>query len=63
MAIELIATIKPKNNGTFPIAEAEDISVDEKGTRLSEKLKELESSSGGSGTSATVDEKNETLKL
>ena len=25
MAIELISTIKPKNNGEFPIAEANDI--------------------------------------
>lgn len=34
MAIEVIATIKPKNNGDFPIVEATDISVDENGTRL-----------------------------
>ena len=25
MAIELISTVKPKNNGTFPIVEANDI--------------------------------------
>lgn len=38
MAIEVISTIKPKNNGTFPIVEAKDISVDENGMRLDEKL-------------------------
>ena len=41
MAIEVIATIKPKNNGTFPIVEAKDISVDENGARLDEKLAKL----------------------
>lgn len=39
MAIEVISTIKPKNNGDFPIAEAQDISVDGNGTRLSDRLK------------------------
>ena len=39
MAIEVISTIKPKNNGDFPVAEAKDVSVDEKGTRLDDKLK------------------------
>ena len=34
MAIEVIATIKPKNNGDFPIVEAQDVSVDNNGTRL-----------------------------
>lgn len=41
MPIEVIATIKPKNNGTFPIVEAKDISVDENGARLDEKLAKL----------------------
>ena len=41
MAIEVIGTIKPKNNGSFPIVEAKDVSVDENGTRLSEKLSNL----------------------
>ena len=41
MAIEVISTIKPKNNGSFPIVEAKDVSVDENGTRLSEKLSNL----------------------
>ena len=39
MAIEVISTIKPKNNGDFPVAEAKDVSVDENGTRLSNRLK------------------------
>ena len=38
MAIEVISTLKPKNNGDFPIAEAKDISVDDNGTRLVDKL-------------------------
>lgn len=49
MAIEIISTLKPKNNGTFPIAEAADIAVDENGTRLDAKLREL-SENAGSGT-------------
>lgn len=49
MAIEIISTLKPKNNGTFPIAEAKDITVDENGTRLDAKLTELANNSGGSG--------------
>lgn len=36
MAIEFIDTIKPKNNGTFPIVEAVDIDMGD-GTRLSDK--------------------------
>lgn len=39
MAIEIISTIKPKNNGNFPIVEAKDITVDKNGTRLDDKLK------------------------
>lgn len=41
MAIEVIGTLKPKNNGSFPIAEAKDIVVDDNGTRLDEKLLEM----------------------
>ena len=41
MAIEVIATIKPKNNGSFPIVEAKDVSIDENGTRLSEFLSNM----------------------
>lgn len=50
MAIEIISTLKPKNNGTFPIAEAKDIDVN--GKRLDTKLAELEENagSGGGGT-------------
>lgn len=40
MAIEIISTLKPKNNGKFPIAEAQDISVDDSGTRLDAALLE-----------------------
>lgn len=58
MAIEVISTIKPKNNGSFPIAEADDIAVDENGTRLSAKLKEL-----ASGVKAEVEESEEILIL
>jgi hypothetical protein len=47
MAIEIISTLKPKNNGSFPIAEAKDITVDENGTRLDAKLTELANSTGG----------------
>lgn len=49
MAIEVISTIKPKNNGAFPVLEAKDISVDENGTRLDEKLENL------AGTTPTFD--------
>lgn len=35
MAIELISKIKPKNNGTFPMVDAEDVEMPD-GTRLSD---------------------------
>nr|DAO52659.1 MAG TPA: hypothetical protein [Caudoviricetes sp.] len=44
MAIELIDTLAPKNNGTFPMVNAKDVDVD--GKRLPEKLKELEAAAG-----------------
>jgi hypothetical protein len=47
MAIEIISTLKPKNNGTFPIAEAKDIDVN--GVRLDEKLENMGTGGGGSG--------------
>lgn len=43
MAVEVIATIKPKNNGNFPIVEATDVDVN--GTPLNEVLEEM-----GNGT-------------
>jgi hypothetical protein len=49
MAIEIISTLKPKNNGSFPIAEAKDITVDENGTRLDAKLTELANNAGSGG--------------
>lgn len=49
MAVEVISTLKPKNNGRFPVAESCDISVDSKGTRLDAKLLDLEMN-GGSGS-------------
>lgn len=54
MAIEIISTLKPKNNGTFPIAEAKDIDVN--GKRLDTKLAELEENagSGGGGTGGGI---------
>lgn len=56
MAIEIISTLKPKNNGTFPIAEAKDITVDENGTRLDAKLTELANNAGsGSGGSYVLE--------
>lgn len=39
MAIELIDTLAPKNNGDFPMVNARDVDVD--GTRLPQKLDEL----------------------
>ncbi|PLS24206.1 hypothetical protein BLI708_08645 [Bifidobacterium imperatoris] len=44
MAIELIDTLAPKNNGAFPMVNAKDVDVD--GKRLPEKLKELETAAG-----------------
>ena len=37
MAIELIDTIKPKNNGSFPIVEIGDVGMPD-GTKLDEAL-------------------------
>jgi hypothetical protein len=47
MAIEIISTLKPKNNGSFPIAEAKDIDVN--GVRLDKKLENMGTGGGGSG--------------
>ena len=47
MAIEVISKIKPKNNGDFPIIDAADVAVDSEGTRLTDKILELESGGGG----------------
>ena len=33
-SVELISGIKPKNGGTFPLVNAQDVQVDEDGTRL-----------------------------
>lgn len=55
MAIELIDTLAPKNNGTFPMVKAQDVDVD--GKRLLEKLKELETAAGNIET-ATDDDIN-----
>ena len=38
MSLEVIAKIKPKNNGAFAVADAQDIQVDETGKRLPEAL-------------------------
>ena len=46
-SIELISGIKPKNNGDFPLVNARDIQVDDEGTRLDEKLTQLEDNGGG----------------
>ena len=35
--IDIIDTIKPKNNGTFPVVEAIDVAINE-GTRLPDAL-------------------------
>lgn len=37
MAVEIIGTMKPKNNGKFPVAEATDILMPD-GSRLSESM-------------------------
>jgi hypothetical protein len=42
MAIEVIGTLKPKNNGNFPVAEAMDIGTDKNGTRLNAVLAALQ---------------------
>lgn len=55
MAIELIDTLAPKNNGAFPMVKAKDVDVD--GKRLPEKLKELETAAGNIET-ATDDDIN-----
>ena len=41
MAVELISKIKPKNNGTFSLVDAEDVQVNESGKRLDQVLNEL----------------------
>ena len=41
-SVTLISGIKQANNGTFPLLEANAVQVDENGTRLDEKMEELE---------------------
>ena len=45
-SIELISGIKPKNGGTFPLVNAQDVQVGEDGTRLPvtlDKITEVQS--------------------
>lgn len=56
MAIELIDTLAPKNNGTFPMVKAKNVDVD--GKRLTEKLKELETAAGNIETATDADINN-----
>ena len=58
MSIEVISTLKPKNNGDFPLMEAHDIVVDESGTRLDEKLKSM---NVGGTMSITYDKETENI--
>lgn len=53
-SIDLIAGLRAKNNGDFPLMEAHDILVDENGKRLDEKLEELDESAGGTGSDITI---------
>lgn len=57
MAIDLIDKIKPKNNGTFAMVDAQDVQVDDAGKRLPERLDELAEQAGNveSMTDADVD--------
>lgn len=41
-SVTLISGIRQANNGTFPLLEANAVQVDEAGTRLDEKMEELE---------------------
>ena len=40
-SVELISGIKPKNGGTFPLVNAQDVQVCEDGTRLPAKLDKI----------------------
>ena len=40
-SVELISGIKPKNGGTFPLVNAQDVQVDEGGTRLPAMLAKI----------------------
>lgn len=52
MAVSVIGTLEPKNNGNFPVVKAKDVWLDDE-TKLEDKIKELEQSSGGSGETDT----------
>lgn len=59
-SVDLISGLRPQNNGDFPLMQAHDIVVDESGTRLDEKLKNIGTSgSGGSGSSVAIIDVNE----
>lgn len=56
MAVELISKIKPKNNGTFPLVDAEDVAMPD-GTRLSDFKGGVTSVNGQTGdVTITVDD-------
>lgn len=47
MAVELIAKIKPKNGGDFPLVDASDVDVN--GKRLDAELTEIKNTTGTNG--------------
>ena len=56
-SIELISGITQKGGGSFPLASAKDIQVDDDGKRLDEKLSEIDqkiNKNSGTGTSGTI---------
>lgn len=54
MAVSVIGTLEPKNNGDFPVVKAEDVWLDD-GTTVEEKLSSLTSGGETGGGETTVD--------
>lgn len=54
MAVNVIGTLEPKNDGNFPVVKAEDVWLDD-GTTVEEKISSLTSGGGTGGGETTVD--------
>lgn len=55
MAVNVIGTLEPKNNGNFPVVKAKDVWLEDE-TKLEDKIKALEEKTGdGSGGETDAD--------
>lgn len=62
-AVQVANTIEPKNNGSFPVAMADRINLND-GTNVQEKIEELErNGGGGTGGGGTTYKAGENIEI